>query len=137
MAQAVFDTLKFVKILTAKGIPVEQAEAFSDAVLESHAASDVATKRDLDDLRKDMDAGFEKTDAQIASVRKDMDVRFEQVDMRFEQVDKRFEQVDKRFEQVDKRFDKLESKFDRVQWFIVAAALGLIFKEQIARLLGI
>ncbi|EGY29050.1 LSR1 NADH:ubiquinone oxidoreductase, membrane subunit M [Candidatus Regiella insecticola 5.15] len=46
MAQAVFDTLKFVKILTAKGIPVEQAEAFSDAVLESHAASDVATKRD-------------------------------------------------------------------------------------------
>ncbi|WP_176488258.1 hypothetical protein [Candidatus Regiella insecticola] len=54
MAQAVFDTLKFVKILTAKGIPVEQAEAFSDAVLESHSASDVATKRDLDDLRKDM-----------------------------------------------------------------------------------
>lgn len=104
MAQAVFDTLKFVKILTAKGIPVEQAEAFSDAVLESHAASDVATKRDLDDLRKDMDV--------------------------------RFEQVDKRFEQVDKRFDKLESKFDRVQWFIVAAALGLIFKERIARLLS-
>jgi len=103
MAQAVFDTLKFVKILTAKGIPVEQAEAFSDAVLESHAASDVATKSDLNDLRK----GFEKTDSQIASVRKDMDVRFEQVD-------KRFEQVDKRFKQVDKRFDKLESKFDVV-----------------------
>lgn len=50
-------------------------------------------------------------------------------EVRFDQIDKRFEQIDKRFEQVDKRFDKLESKFDRLQWFIVAAALALIFKD--------
>ncbi|AWK14320.1 hypothetical protein CCS41_07285 [Candidatus Fukatsuia symbiotica] len=87
-----------------------------------------------------MEAGFEKTDAKIAEVRKDMDVRFEQVDKRFEQVDKRFEQADKSLndfkQETIKRFDKLESKFDRVQWFIVAAALTLIFKEHITRLLG-
>ncbi|UIA90052.1 hypothetical protein LU631_09760 [Erwinia tracheiphila] len=47
----------------------------------------------------------------------------------FNQISKRFEQVDKRFEQADKRFDKLESKLDRLQWFIVAAALALIFKD--------
>lgn len=48
----------------------------------------------------------------------------------------RFEQVDKRFEQVDKRFDKLESKIDRLQWFIVAAALALIFKDYLFGMLA-
>ncbi|WP_225813108.1 hypothetical protein [Photorhabdus antumapuensis] len=39
--------------------------------------------------------------------------------------------MDKRFESIDKRFDKLEGKFDRLQWFIIAAALALLFKEYI------
>ncbi|EQC1804220.1 hypothetical protein ACY2UF_004207 [Escherichia coli] len=37
---------------------------------------------------------------------------------------------------VDKRLDKLETKFDRIQWFIVAAALALIFKDYIFRFMG-
>ncbi|MXF06712.1 hypothetical protein [Escherichia coli] len=41
-----------------------------------------------------------------------------------------------RFEQIDKRLDKLETKFDRLQWFIVAAALALIFKDYIFRIIG-
>lgn len=40
-----------------------------------------------------------------------------------------FNQVNRRFEQVDKRFDKLGNKLDRLQWFIVGAALALIFKD--------
>ncbi|MDR5615656.1 MAG: DUF1640 domain-containing protein, partial [Arsenophonus sp.] len=39
---------------------------------ESHEAVDVATKRDLEDVRKDMAARFEKNEAQIADVRKDL-----------------------------------------------------------------
>lgn len=50
------------------------------------------------------------------------------------QMDSQFQQVDRRFEQMDKRFDKLETKFDRLQWFIVAAALGLMFKDVIFKL---
>ncbi|EGY29060.1 hypothetical protein Rin_00009840 [Candidatus Regiella insecticola 5.15] len=54
MAQVVFDTLKFVRTLEKSGISAVQAEAISVAVQESHESIDVATKRDLDDLRKDL-----------------------------------------------------------------------------------
>ncbi|AWK13315.1 hypothetical protein SK355_02420 [Candidatus Fukatsuia symbiotica] len=54
----------------------------------------------------------EKTDAQIISVRRDMDVRFEQVDKRFEQAE---ESLTDFKQETTKRFDKLESEFDRVQ----------------------
>ncbi len=69
------------------------------------------------------------TQESVDNLRRESEANFNQVNRRFEQVDKRFEQVDKRFEQVDKRFDKIESKLDRLQWFIVAAALALIFKD--------
>ncbi|WP_323835716.1 hypothetical protein [Photorhabdus africana] len=54
-----------------------------------------------------------------------------ETEVNFESIDKRFDVMDKRFESIDKRFDKLEGKFDRLQWFIVAAALALLFKEYI------
>ena len=60
----------------------------------------------------------------------------ESVDNLKERMSEKFEQVDKRFEQVDKRFDKLESKIDRLQWFIVAAALALIFKDYLFGMLA-
>ena len=85
----------------------------------------LATQESVDNLRRESEANFNQVNRRFEQV----DRRFEQVDRRFEQVDKHFEQVDKRFEQVDKRFDKLESKLDRLQWFIVAAALALIFKD--------
>ncbi|MFS1539792.1 MAG: DUF1640 domain-containing protein [Candidatus Phlomobacter fragariae] len=49
------------------------------AVRESHEAVDVAPKRDLDDVRKDMVTRFEKNEAQIADVRKDMENRFDKL----------------------------------------------------------
>jgi chromosome segregation ATPase len=44
----------------------------------------------------------------IVDLKKEMDARFERVDARLEQVDARFEQVDARFEQVDARLERLE-----------------------------
>ncbi|WP_050749341.1 hypothetical protein [Candidatus Regiella insecticola] len=84
---------------------------------KSHEVADVATKRDLEDLRKDltihitdshrnlsaeivgirkdMEARFEKTDAQIACVHKDMETRFEKVDDNFEKTDAKIVSVHK------------------------------------------
>ncbi|MDR5615620.1 coiled-coil domain-containing protein, partial [Arsenophonus sp.] len=79
MGQVAFDTLKFVETLEGAGLPKDQAKAISLAVRESHEAVDVATKaditevkRDIADVRKDMAARFEKNEAQIADVRKDL-----------------------------------------------------------------
>ncbi|MCW5238581.1 DUF1640 domain-containing protein [Verminephrobacter eiseniae] len=65
MASIPFDTLKFVKTLEAAGVPAPQAEAFSAAVRDSHEFVDVATKRDIDDLRKEMEARFEKMELRL------------------------------------------------------------------------
>jgi hypothetical protein len=72
---------------------------------------DVELRKDMRDLREDMDKRFEEN-------RKDMDKRFEQVD-------KRFEQVDKRFEQVDKRFDTMISRMDRLMIWSFATTLSV------------
>ncbi|HGJ5884606.1 hypothetical protein [Arsenophonus sp.] len=79
MGQVAFDTLKFVETLEKEGLPKNQAKAISLAVRESHEAVDVATKRDLGDVRKEIDARFDKVDvrfekieSQIADVRKDL-----------------------------------------------------------------
>jgi len=84
-----------------------------------------ATQESVDNLKEQMNVRFQKVDNS-----------FEQVDKRFEQVDKRFEQVDKRFEQVDKSILQLDKKLDRLQWFIVAACLVVIFKDNILKFLG-
>uniref|UniRef100_A0A3B0M8S6 DUF1640 domain-containing protein n=1 Tax=Arsenophonus endosymbiont of Trialeurodes vaporariorum TaxID=235567 RepID=A0A3B0M8S6_9GAMM len=67
MGQVAFGTLKFVETLENSGLPKDQVKAISLAVRESHEAVDVATKRDLDDVRKDLSA-------QISDVRKDMEI---------------------------------------------------------------
>ena len=50
----------------------------------------------------------------IASVRSDMDTRFDVIDERFTLVDKRFDAVDKQFKSVDKRFDAVDKQFKLV-----------------------
>ena len=71
MSILTFDTLKFANRLKTAGVPAVQAEAEADAlseVLETNL-SELATREDLrheiSDLRKDMDARFEKTDSAI------------------------------------------------------------------------
>ncbi|PQQ27925.1 hypothetical protein [Photorhabdus hindustanensis] len=87
----------------------------------------LATQESVDNLRRETEANFASLDKRFESI----DKRFESVDKQFELIDRRLEVMDKRFESIDKRFDKLEGKFDRLQWFIVAAALALLFKEYI------
>jgi len=54
MATVTFDTLKFVETLKEAGVPEAQAKAFSTAVRESHEAAELATKRDIADLRHEI-----------------------------------------------------------------------------------
>jgi len=79
-----------------------------------------ATQESVDNLKEQMNVRFEQVDK-----------NFEQVDKNFEQVNRRFEQIDKRFEQVDKNIFQVDKKLDRLQWFIVAACLVVVFKDNI------
>ncbi|EGY28590.1 hypothetical protein Rin_00014770 [Candidatus Regiella insecticola 5.15] len=65
MTSIPFDTLKFVETLETAGIDREQAKAISVAVRDPHEVVDVATKRDLEDLRKDMNARIDKLSLQL------------------------------------------------------------------------
>jgi len=133
MGQVAFDTQEFVETLENAGLPKDQAKAISLVVRKSHEVADLATKRDLEDVRKDLSA-------EIADVRKDMEHRFEKVEAQIADVRKdmtnRFEQIDKRLDFSEKRFDRLELKFDRLQWFILAGILSLLFKDLIPKLWG-
>jgi len=54
MTTVPFDTLKFVETLKKTGVPEPQAKVFSTAVRESHEAVDLTTKRDITDLRHEI-----------------------------------------------------------------------------------
>ena len=54
MGTITFDTLKFSDTLKAAGVPDKQAEAEARAVAAAIGEVDVATKRDIDDLRREM-----------------------------------------------------------------------------------
>jgi len=140
MGQVAFDTQEFVETLENAGLPKDQAKAISLVVRKSHEVADLATKRDLEDAKKDIAVRFdkveaqiqshsEKTDSKIADVRKDLSAEI--ADVR-----KDIAQIDKRLDSSEKRFDRLEIKFDRLQWFILAGILGLLFKDVLPKLWG-
>ncbi|MCW2989399.1 MAG: hypothetical protein JWM24_2337 [Solirubrobacterales bacterium] len=96
------------------------------------------TDERLDDLTKRVDEGFResredlrsfrievKTD--FASLRGEMDTRFEKADtaigMRFDKVDTRF---DKANTEIDARFDGLNARFDAMQRLMIATLLTFI-----------
>ncbi|BAE75105.1 hypothetical protein SGGMMB4_04250 [Sodalis glossinidius str. 'morsitans'] len=83
MGQVAFDTLQASEELETAGISRDQARAISLVVRKSHEVTDVATKRDLEDVRKDLTF-------QITDVRKDMqlvrkDLQLEMAGIRSEQ----------------------------------------------------
>lgn len=84
MGQVVFDTQEFVETLEKEGLPRNQAKAISLVVRKSHEVADLATKRDLEDVRKDLSAEIAEVNRNIADVRKDlsaeMNLRFERTD---------------------------------------------------------
>jgi len=63
MSAVTFDTLKFVEILEAAKVPREQATAFATAVRITQDTDNVATKNDVADLRKDIEAMSVKIEA--------------------------------------------------------------------------
>lgn len=65
MSQVTFDTLKFVESLENAGLPKEKAKAISLAFQESHDTLELATKRDLNDLRVDIDNKIDKLSLQL------------------------------------------------------------------------
>ncbi|EFO9004822.1 hypothetical protein HP919_004653 [Escherichia coli] len=66
------------------------------------------------------------TQESVDNLRREMDTRLNVIDKR----------LDKMEQETERQFNKLETKFDRLQWFIVAAALALIFKDYIFRIIG-
>jgi len=52
MSTITFDTQELVRELRTSGLPQEQAEAVVRAIVKSH--DDLATKRDIDDLRREI-----------------------------------------------------------------------------------
>jgi ribosome recycling factor len=92
------------------------------------------TDERLDDLTKRVDEGFcesredlrsfrieVKTD--FASLRGEMDTRFDKVDTGF---DKANTEIDTRFDKVDARFDTLNARFDAMQRLMIATLLTFI-----------
>ena len=82
MSNLAFDTHKFVKDLTANGMPDKQAEVLADhyasllndrlATKEDLAALPKELKGDISGLRKDMDSAHDKLESKIEALRKDM-----------------------------------------------------------------
>lgn len=136
MGQVAFDTLQASEELETAGISREQARAISLVVRKSHEVADVATKRDLDDVRKEIDARFDKVDARFEKHEAQMQARFEKTDAQIADVRKDIAQIDKRLDFSEKRFDRLEIKFDRLQWFLLAGILSLLFKDVLPKLWG-
>ncbi|WP_291972572.1 DUF1640 domain-containing protein [Candidatus Symbiopectobacterium sp.] len=83
MGQVAFDTQEFVEKLESSGLNREQAKAITLVVRQSHEVADLATKRDLGDVRKDLTVQIadvrKDLSADIADVRKDMTAGFDKL----------------------------------------------------------
>ncbi|ABN42232.1 gp25 [Sodalis phage phiSG1] len=132
MGQVAFDTQEFVEMLENAGLPKDQARAISIAVRKSHEVADVATRRDLEDAKKDIGARFDKVDAQIAEVRKDLSAEIAEAR---KDTAARFEKVES---QIQSQSEKTDAKIAEVRKEAAARAdktdaqIALIRKEQAA-----
>ncbi|MGX8939464.1 coiled-coil domain-containing protein [Symbiopectobacterium sp. Eva_TO] len=116
MGQVAFDTQEFVETLENAGLPKDQAKAISLVVRKSHEVADLATKRDLDDVRKDLSADIAEVKREIADVRKDLSAEIGNVrkDMEIVRRDLQLEMAGIRAEQ------KL------MCWMLSAGILGIL-----------
>ena len=82
--------------------------------------ADVATKRDLDVLRRDMEMRFERVDERFA----DVDRRFNEVDRRFDEMRDGFAQINRRFDETFREFRALLVTVMSVMAVLFAAMMG-------------
>ncbi|WP_440862786.1 coiled-coil domain-containing protein [Symbiopectobacterium purcellii] len=138
MGQVAFDTQEFVETLENAGLPKDQAKAISLVVRKSHEVADLATKRDLEDVRKDLSADIAEVKREIADVRKDLsaeiaDVR-KDIDARFEkneaQMQARFEKTEAQISLVRKDLQLemagIRSEQKLIRWMLSAGILGIL-----------
>ncbi|HAP0140062.1 TPA: hypothetical protein IRQ32_004146 [Escherichia coli] len=88
------------------------------------------TKEGMDTVRREMDARMNAVDKRLDRMEQETERRFNKLE---QETERRFNKLE---QETGQRFNKLETKFDRLQWFIVAAALALIFKDYIFRFMG-
>ncbi|CAK8740746.1 hypothetical protein SODG_004223 [Sodalis praecaptivus] len=109
MGQVAFDTQEFVETLENAGLPKDQAKAISLVVRKSHEVADLATKRDLEDVRKDLSADIAVVNRNVADVRKDLSAEI--ADVR---------------KDIANRFDKLGLQMTVRMGGMLIAAVGLM-----------
>ena len=108
--------------MTTKKLSSAPADVLNALLHRHQNMQHLATQESVDNLRREIDSRFNASQENIDNLRRE--------------VDSRFNSLQNQLMSVDKRLDKLETKFDRLQWFIVAAALALIFKDYILRFMG-
>ena len=125
MSTLTFDTLKFANRLKTAGVPSMHAEAEAEALSEVFEAnlSELATKQDIADLRRDMEGSAFALQQGFAKLRHDMDARFHDMDARFHDMDAKFEKTT-----VGLRNEMSEMKFELLKWIIglAVAQTGLL-----------
>jgi endonuclease I len=94
------------------------------------------TDERLDDLNHRSEEGFKRVEAdlhahrleaktEVASLRNEMNERFDKVDQRFDKVDARFGRIDQRFAEMEVRFDSIQRMILQVGGGIVASIMLL------------
>lgn len=72
MATITFDTLKFVTRLKESGLSESQAVAITEAFKEAHGEAEVATKRDVEELRLEMKSVEARLEVKIAETKSEL-----------------------------------------------------------------
>lgn len=102
-----------------KKIEFSTSDVLNALLHKGQSLQHLATQESVENLRRETKEGMD-------SIRRETSARFEQIDKRLDRME----------QETERRFNKMENKFDRLQWFIVAAALALIFKDYIFRIIG-
>jgi predicted nuclease with TOPRIM domain len=81
-------------------------------------------KHQVDELGRRMEQGFAEQggelNARFNRLEANLEARFEQIDERFEQVGKRFERIDERFERVDGKFEAIHNQIVHTQEMVIS-----------------
>jgi chromosome segregation ATPase len=96
---------------------------------------DVATKSDLEALRREVLARVSALEARVSELSERvarLEGAFTQLAERIGDLDKRIDALDKRIDALDKRIDALERRMDyvvRVSWVLVASVLATLLAQ--------